>query len=80
MFKQSAEKVSHVTEREGLAQEAVRESQDPCRDTDRVFGEPELPQQSSQASEHEPNVAPVPEQPDVPMPDPDSPETPWRPC
>ena len=80
MFKQSAEQVSHVTVRERLAQEAVRESQDPCRDTDRVFGEPELPQQSSQSSEHEPNVAPVPEQPEVPMPDPESPETPGDPA
>ena len=30
---------------------------DPCRDTDHVIGEPELPQQPSQTSEHEPNVA-----------------------
>ena len=52
IFKQSAEQLSHVTERERLAQEAVRESQDPGRDTDRVFGEPELPQQPSQSSEH----------------------------
>ena len=38
--------------------------------------EPELPIRPSQSSEHEPNVAPVPEQPDVSMTDPDSPETP----
>ena len=66
--------------RERLAQEAVRESQDTGRDTDRVFGEPELPQQSSKTSEHEPNVAPVSEQPDVSMPDPESPETPDDPA
>ena len=29
IFKQSAEQLSHVTERKRLAQEAVRESQDP---------------------------------------------------
>ena len=78
IFKQSAEQLSHVTERERL--EAVRESQDPGRDMDRVFGEPELPQQSSQTSEHEPNVAPVPEQPDVSMPGPESPENTRRHC
>ena len=50
IFKQSAEQLSHVTERDRLTQEAVRESQDPGRDTDRVFGEPELPQQPSQSS------------------------------
>ena len=31
IFKQSAEQLSHVTERERLAQEAVRESQDPVK-------------------------------------------------
>ena len=69
------EQLSHVTERERLAQEAVRESQDPGRDTDHVSDEPELPRQPSQSSQHEPNVAPVPEQPDVSMPDRESPET-----
>ena len=56
-----------MTERERLAQEAVRESQDPSQDTDHVIGEPEMPPQPSQSSEHGPNVdAPVPEQqPDV---------------
>ena len=34
IVKQLAEQLSHVTERERLAQEAVRESQDPSRDTD----------------------------------------------
>ena len=29
IFRQSAEQLSHVTERERLAQESVRESQDP---------------------------------------------------
>ena len=62
-----------MTECERLAQEAVRESQDPSRDTDRVLGELELPQQPSPSSE--PNVELVPEQPDVSMPDPESPET-----
>ena len=76
MFKQSAEHLSHVTERERLAQEAVRESQDRGQDTDHVIGEPELPQQPSQSSVHEPNVhAPV-----LSMPDPDFFGTPWRPC
>ena len=42
IFKQSAEQLSHVTERERLAQEAVRESQDPGRDMDRVNDQPEL--------------------------------------
>ena len=32
IFKQSAEQVSHVTDRKRLAQEAVRESQDPGQD------------------------------------------------
>ena len=40
IFKQSAEQLSHVTEREHLAQEAVRESQDPSRDMDHVSDEP----------------------------------------
>ena len=66
VFKQSAEQLSHVTERERLAQEAVRESQDPDRN--------ELPQQPSQTSRQENNDAPV-SQPDVSMPDPGSPET-----
>ena len=52
IFKQSAEQLSHVTERERLAQEAVRESQDPGRDADHVIGEPDLPQQPSQSWEH----------------------------
>ena len=37
IFQQSAEQVSHVTERERLAREAVRESQDPRQDTDHVI-------------------------------------------
>ena len=45
IFKQSAEQLSHVTERERLARDAMRDSQDPCWDTDRVFREPELSQQ-----------------------------------
>ena len=44
IFKQLAGQLSHVSERERVAQEAVRESQDPGRDTYRVFDEPELPQ------------------------------------
>ena len=52
-----------MTEREPLAHEAVRESQDPCRDTDHVIGDPE-------------NVAHVPEQFDVSMLDPDFPGDP----
>ena len=40
------------------------------------FGESELSQQPFPSSEHEPNATPVPEQPDVSMPDPDFPETP----
>ena len=80
IFKQSAEQLWHVTERERLAQEAVRESQNPGRDTGRVFGETELPQQSSQTSEHKPSVAPVPELSDVSMPDPESPESPGEPA
>ena len=54
----------------------MRESQDLGRDTDRLCGVPELPQLPSQSAEHEPNVAPVPEQHDVWMLDPESPETP----
>ena len=78
IFKQSAEQLSHVTERERLAREALRGSQGPCQDTDHVIGELALPQQPSQSSEHGPNVdAPVPEQqPDVSMPDPYFLETP----
>ena len=38
--------------------------------------EPELPEQPSQTSGQENDVAPVPEQPDVSMPDPGTPETP----
>ena len=76
IFKQSAEQLSHVTERERLAQEAVRESQDPGRNVDHVSDEEtELPQQPSQASGQENTVAPV-SQPDVPMPDLVPPETP----
>ena len=41
-LKQSAEQLSHVTERERLAQETVRESQDYCRDVDPVSDEPEF--------------------------------------
>ena len=41
LFKQSAEQLSHVTERERLAQEAVRESQDRGRDMDHASVEPE---------------------------------------
>ena len=63
IFKQSAEQLSHVTERERLAQESVRDSQDPGRNVDHVSGEPELPQQPSQTSRQENNVAPV-SQPD----------------
>ena len=48
--KQSAEQLSHVTERERLAQEAVRESLDPRRDMDHVSDEPELPQKPLQTS------------------------------
>ena len=33
ILKQSAEQLSHVTERERLVHEAVRESQDPGQDT-----------------------------------------------
>ena len=58
-FKQSAAQLSRVTERERLAQEAVRESQDPGRDVDHVNDEPELPQQPSQTSRQGNNVAPV---------------------
>ena len=72
IFKQAAEQLSHVTER--LAQEAVRESQNPGRNVDHVSDETELPQQPSQTSGQENDVAPG-SQPDVPMPDPGSPET-----
>ena len=75
IFKQSAGQLSHVTERERMAQEAVRESQDPSRDVDHVSDEPELPRQPSQTSGQENNVAPV-SQPDVSMPDHGPPETP----
>ena len=72
IFKQAAEQLSHVTERERLAQEAVRESRNSDRDMDHVSDEPELPPQPSQFPEQRPNVdAPVPEQsPDVSMPAP----------
>ena len=50
IFKQSAEQLSRVTERERLAQEAVRESQDPGRNGDHVSDEPEVPQQPFQTS------------------------------
>ena len=60
IFKQAAEQLSHVTERERLAQEAVRESRDSDRDMDHVSDEPELPSQPSQFPEQRPNVdAPV---------------------
>ena len=75
IFTQSAEQLSHVTERESLVQEAVRESQDPRRDVGYVSDEPELPRQPSQTSGQENNVAPV-SQPDFSMPDPGPPETP----
>ena len=56
IFKQAAEQLSHVTERERLAQEAV-----PDRDMDHVSDEPELPSQPTQFPEQRPNVdAPVP--------------------
>ena len=58
-----------------VSEEAVRESQDPGRDVDHVSDETELPQQPSQTSGPETNVAPV-SQPDVSMPDPGPPETP----
>ena len=78
IFKQAAEQLSHVTERERLAQEAVRESRNSDQDMDHVSDEPELPSQPSQFPEQRPNVdAPVPEQsPDVSMPAPDFQETP----
>ena len=44
-----------------------------------MIGELDMHQQPSQSSKHEPNVAPVPEQPDVSMPDPDFLETPVDP-
>ena len=52
----------------------MRESQDPGRNVDHVSDESELPQQPSQTSGQENNVAPV-SQPDVLMLDPGSPET-----
>ena len=76
IFKQSAEQLSHVTERERLAREAVRESQDPSRNVDHVSDEEtELSQQPSRTSGQENNVAPV-SMSDVLMPDPVPPETP----
>ena len=54
IFKQSAEQLSHVTERERLAREAVRQNVDHVSDE-----ETELPQQPSQTSGQENNVAPV---------------------
>ena len=74
IFKQSSEPLSHATERERLTLEAVRESQDSSRISEHVSDETELPQQPSQTSGQENNVAPV-SQPDVSMPDPESPET-----
>ena len=74
-FKQSAEQLSHVTERERLAREAVRESQDPGQNVNHVSDEPELPQQPSQTSGQENNFAPVSPS-DDPMPDTVPPETP----
>ena len=53
----------------------MRESQDPGRDVDHVSDKPELPQQPSQTSGQENNVARV-SQPDVSMLDPGAPETP----
>ena len=47
---------------------------------DHVSDELELPQQPSQMSGQENNVAPVPEQPDVSMPDPGPPERPDDTC
>ena len=78
IFKQAAEQLSHVTERERLAQEAGRESRNSDQDMDHVNYEPELPSQPSQFPEQRRNVdAPVPEQsPDVSMPAPDFQETP----
>ena len=72
----SAEHLSHVTERERLAREAVRESQDIGQNVDHVSDEEtELPQQPSQTSGQENNIAPVLPS-DVPMPDLVPPETP----
>ena len=68
--------MSHVTERERLAREAVRESQDPGQNVDHVSDEEtEWPQQLPQMSGQENNVAPVSPS-DVPMPDSVPPETP----
>ena len=47
IFMQSAERLSHVTERERLARDAVSESQGLVKDTDQVIGEPGFPQQLS---------------------------------
>ena len=58
----------------------MQRSQDPGRDTDHVSDEPELPHQPSHSSEHEPNVALVPEQPNVSMSDRESPDTPGEPA
>ena len=70
IFKQSAEQLSHVTERE----RPVRESQDTGENVDHVSDEEtELPQQPSQTSGQENKVAPVSAS-DVPMPDPVLPE------
>ena len=78
IFEQSAEQLAHVTEkeRERLAQDALRESQEPGQDTDPATGQPEPPLQLSQSTEPAPNSdAPIPEQqPDVSMQDQDSPE------
>ena len=43
IFKQSAEQLSHVTQRERLTHEAVRESLDPGRNVEHVSDETELP-------------------------------------
>ena len=54
----------------------MRESQDSGGHMDRVSDEPGLSQQPSQTSGQDNNVAVVPEQPDVSMPDLGPPETP----
>ena len=72
IFKKLAEQLPHVTERERLAQDAVRESQDPGQNMNPVtVVQPEQPQQSSPSAEPAPNsAAPFPDrQPDVSMPD-----------
>ena len=73
---QSAEQLSHVTERERLAQEVVRESPDPGRDMDHVSDELEIASTTISNVRTRNTVALVPEQPDVSMPDPGHPETP----